>query len=128
MKKICVVTGTRADYGLLRWVMEGIRNSQELGLQVIATGMHLSPEFGLTYLEIENAVKSSGLKRTGINQKTWNEWQKNYGDIVSTLVLTYQEMNMKSEAELVLTSWLERNPGDINAKRIEKIYMATGNE
>ena len=71
-----------------------------------------------SYLEIENAVKSSGLKRTGINQKTWNEWQKNYGDIVSTLVLTYQEMNMKSEAELVLTSWLERNPGDINAKKM----------
>ena len=54
MKKICIVTGTRADYGLLRWVMEGIRNSKELGLQVIATGMHLSPEFGRTYLEIEN--------------------------------------------------------------------------
>ena len=71
-----------------------------------------------SYLEIENAVKSSGLKRTGINQKTWNEWQKNYGDIVSTLILTYQEMNMKSEAELVLTSWLERNPGDINAKKM----------
>ena len=71
-----------------------------------------------SYLEIENVVKSSGLKRTGINQKTWNEWQKNYGDIVSTLVLTYQEMNMKSEAELVLTSWLERNPGDINAKKM----------
>ena len=71
-----------------------------------------------SYLEIENAVKSSGLKRTGINQKTWNEWQKNYGDIVSTLVLTYQEMNMKSEAELVLMSWLERNPGDINAKKM----------
>ncbi len=71
-----------------------------------------------SYLKIENAVKSSGLKRTGINQKTWNEWQKNYGDIVSTLVLTYQEMNMKSEAELVLTSWLERNPGDINAKKM----------
>ena len=71
-----------------------------------------------SYLEIENAVKSSGLKRTGINQETWKEWQKNYGDIVSTLVLTYQEMNMKSEAELVLTSWLERNPGDINAKKM----------
>ena len=71
-----------------------------------------------SYLEIENAVKSSGLKRTGINQKTWNEWQKNYGDIVSTLVLTYQEMNMKSEAELVLTSWRERKPGDINAKKM----------
>ena len=56
MRKICVVTGTRAEYGLLRWVMEGIRNSSELNLQVIATGMHLSPEFGLTYREIEKDV------------------------------------------------------------------------
>jgi len=53
MRKICVVSGTRAEYGLLRWVMEGIRNSPKLELQVIATGMHLSPEFGLTYREIE---------------------------------------------------------------------------
>ena len=53
MKKICVVTGSRADYGLLRWVMEGIRNSPGLELQIIATGMHLSTEFGLTYREIE---------------------------------------------------------------------------
>ena len=53
MKKICVVTGSRAEYGLLRWVMEGIRDSSKLELQVIATGMHLSPEFGLTYREIE---------------------------------------------------------------------------
>ena len=52
-RKICVVTGSRADYGLLRWVMEGIRSTPGLELQVIATGMHLSPEFGLTYREIE---------------------------------------------------------------------------
>lgn len=42
-KRICVVTGTRAEYGLLRWVMEGIRQSPLLELQLIATGMHLSP-------------------------------------------------------------------------------------
>jgi GDP/UDP-N,N'-diacetylbacillosamine 2-epimerase (hydrolysing) len=53
MKKICVVTGTRAEYGLLRWVMQGIKESSLLELQVIATGMHLSPEFGLTYRDIE---------------------------------------------------------------------------
>lgn len=47
------MTGTRAEYGLLRWVMDGVRNSPELELQVIVTGTHLSPEFGLTYLEIE---------------------------------------------------------------------------
>ena len=52
-RKICVVTGTRAEYGLLRWVMEEIRESASLELQVIATGMHLSPEFGLTYRDIE---------------------------------------------------------------------------
>ena len=53
MKKICVVTGSRAEYGLLRWVMEGIQKSIELELQVVVTGMHLSPEFGLTLHEIE---------------------------------------------------------------------------
>lgn len=52
-RKICVITGTRAEYGLLRWVMQGIKDDSELTLQVIATGMHLSPEFGLTYREIE---------------------------------------------------------------------------
>lgn len=53
MRKICVVTGTRAEYGLLRWVMQGIKDDPVLTLQVIATGMHLSPEFGQTYREIE---------------------------------------------------------------------------
>lgn len=52
-RRICVVTGSRADYGLLRWLMEEIRDDPVLELQVIATGMHLSPEFGLTYRAIE---------------------------------------------------------------------------
>jgi GDP/UDP-N,N'-diacetylbacillosamine 2-epimerase (hydrolysing) len=52
-RKICVVTGGRADYGLLRWVMREITDDPGLNLQIIATGMHLSPEFGLTYGEIE---------------------------------------------------------------------------
>ena len=52
-RKVCVVTGTRAEYGLLRWVMEGIKDSELLELQLIVTGMHLSPEFGLTVRDIE---------------------------------------------------------------------------
>lgn len=52
-RKICVITGARADYGLLRWIMQGIKDIPELKLQIIATGMHLSAEFGLTYREIE---------------------------------------------------------------------------
>lgn len=52
-RKVCVVTGSRAEYGLLKWVMEEIRGSALLELQLVVTGMHLSPEFGLTYREIE---------------------------------------------------------------------------
>ena len=52
-RKVCVVTGTRAEYGLLYWLLKEIEADKELQLQVIVTGMHLSPEFGLTYKEIE---------------------------------------------------------------------------
>ena len=52
-RKICVVTGTRAEYGLLYWLMKEIKADSGLELQIIATGMHLSPEFGLTYRQIE---------------------------------------------------------------------------
>lgn len=49
-----MVTGSRAEYGLLYWLMKDIQQSTELELQVIASAMHLSPEFGLTYQQIEN--------------------------------------------------------------------------
>lgn len=52
-RRICIVTGTRAEYGLLRGVIDGVHRSPNLQLQLLATGMHLSPEFGLTYREIE---------------------------------------------------------------------------
>lgn len=56
-RKICVVTGTRAEYGLLYWLIKEIKKDEDLELQIIATGMHLSPEFGLTYKEIEKEFK-----------------------------------------------------------------------
>jgi len=52
-RRICVVTGSRADYGLLFWLMKAIADDKALELQVAATGSHLSPEFGLTAREIE---------------------------------------------------------------------------
>lgn len=56
-RKVCVVTGTRAEYGLLYWLLKEIEADKELELQLIVTGMHLSPEFGLTYKEIEKEFK-----------------------------------------------------------------------
>ena len=55
--KICFVTGTRAEYGLLYWLMRDIQKDPFFECQLIVTGMHLSPEFGLTYKEIEKDFK-----------------------------------------------------------------------
>ncbi len=52
-KKIAVFTGTRADYGLLYWLISDIQASEELTLQLIVSGSHLSPEFGNTFEQIE---------------------------------------------------------------------------
>lgn len=62
MRKICFITGTRAEYGLLKPLIDEFIDDDDFEVQIIATGMHLSPEFGLTYKEIEN----DGLK---INEK-----------------------------------------------------------
>lgn len=53
MKKIAVFTGTRAEYGLLYWLLKDIKADEELNLQLLVSGTHLSPEFGNTYREIE---------------------------------------------------------------------------
>ena len=52
--KISVVTGTRAEYGILRWILKFINDDSDLELQLIVTGMHLSPEFDMTYKYIED--------------------------------------------------------------------------
>ena len=52
MRKICVITGTRAEYGLLYWTMKALQADDEVNLSICVTGMHLSPEFGLTYKKI----------------------------------------------------------------------------
>lgn len=55
MRRICVVTGTRADFGLLRWVMQDIAASPALSLQLVVTGTHLATGYGDTWREIEDA-------------------------------------------------------------------------
>ena len=75
MRKICVITGSRAEYGLLYWLMKSVQEDTKLELQVVATGMHLSPEFGMTYKEIEK----HGFKI-----------DRNFGGLVKNIVETEQ--------------------------------------
>ena len=85
-KRICFVTGTRADYGIMSQLMKGVAETPGVRLQIIATNMHLSPEYGMTVNEIESdgfhideridsllsgdspaaTVKSMGLTQIGI--------------------------------------------------------------
>lgn len=53
INKVAVFTGTRAEYGLLYWLLRDIKTDQQLQLQLLVSGMHLSPEFGETYHQIE---------------------------------------------------------------------------
>lgn len=52
-QKVAVFTGTRAEYGLLFWLLKDIQSDPDLELQLLVSGMHLSPEFGETYQQIE---------------------------------------------------------------------------
>ena len=52
-RRICIVTGSRAEYGILYWLLREVADDAALELQLVATGMHLAPEFGLTYRQIE---------------------------------------------------------------------------
>lgn len=53
MQKVCIVTASRSEYGLLRWLIEDIKRDDELVLQLLVSGSHLSMEQGLTYRQIE---------------------------------------------------------------------------
>ena len=53
-RKICVVTGSRAEYGLLYWLLKEIEADHDIALQLVVTGMHLAPQFGLTVGVIED--------------------------------------------------------------------------
>ena len=52
-RKICFFTGSRAEFGIMHDLMHRVANDENCQLQIVATNMHLSPEFGLTYREIE---------------------------------------------------------------------------
>jgi UDP-N-acetylglucosamine 2-epimerase (non-hydrolysing)/GDP/UDP-N,N'-diacetylbacillosamine 2-epimerase (hydrolysing) len=52
-RKICVVTGTRAEYSLLYWLLMRLKQDPQVTLQLVVTGAHLSPEFGSTYKVLE---------------------------------------------------------------------------
>jgi len=93
-RKICIVTGTRAEYGLLYWLMKRIQEDQNLKLQIVATGMHLSPEFGLTYKQIEkDGFKIDGKVEMLLSGDTPTAISKSVGLAVISFADIFQILN-----------------------------------
>jgi GDP/UDP-N,N'-diacetylbacillosamine 2-epimerase (hydrolysing) len=112
-RKICIVTGSRAEYGLLYWLIKEVNCDQSLELQLIVTGMHLSVEFGSTYKEIEKDFKidkkidmhlssdtTEGISRSmGIAQKSFSEaYNELKPDIIVVLGDRYEIFSAASAA------------------------------
>lgn len=133
-RKICVVTGTRAEYGLLVPLMHEINNDEDLQLQIIATGTHLSPEFGLTYKEIEKEFKidkkiemvlssdtSIGVSKSmGLAQISFSEAYENLKpDIVVVLGDRYEIFSAASVAMICRIPIAHLSGGELTAGAID---------
>ena len=91
-RKICIVTGSRADYGLLYWLIKEIKVDKNLKLQLIATGMHLSAEFGLTYKEIEKDFKIDKKINISLSSDTSEGISRSMGIAQTSFSKAYNEL------------------------------------
>lgn len=127
--KICVATGTRAEYGLLKPLMTAIKNEPNWQLQVLVTGAHLSPEFGLTYVGIEqdgffidkkvemllssdtasSIVKSMGLGMIGFS----NALEELNPDLVVILGDRYEMLSLASSALIFTIPMVHIHGGEV---------------
>ena len=93
MKKVVYISGTRADYGLMKPVLTGINENPNLDLEIIATGMHLMPEFGNSI----NIIQKDGFKVSKINatheQDNKESMSEFLGKFVQNLTKEIAEIN-----------------------------------
>lgn len=92
-RKICIITATRAEYGSLYWIMKEIENDESLQLQLIVTGTHLSPEFGLTYKEIEKDFEINKKIEILLSSDTAIGLSKSMGLVQISFSEAYSELN-----------------------------------
>ena len=99
MRKIAVVTGSRAEYDLLYWIMRGIRDDSRLKLQLIVTGTHLSPEFGLTVKEIE---KDGFRIAEKVDMGLFSDTEKAIADYMGKGLLGFSETYRRLKPDLIV--------------------------
>lgn len=98
--KVCAITGTRAEYGLLYWLLKEIESDKDFELHLIVTGMHLSKEFGSTYKEIEKDFKIKKKIEIQVSSDADMEISKSMGLALISFAETFEEI--KPDAVVVL--------------------------
>jgi len=94
MKRIVYITGTRADYGLMRSTLGSIEKQRDLALSLIVTGMHLSREFGYTFREVQrDKFKIAAKVPTLLSQDTCTGTVKSFGRFVVRLADILEKLN-----------------------------------
>lgn len=137
-RKICVITATRAEYGLLKCLLEDIHSDSDLDLQLIVTGSHLSTEFGYTVKDIENdgfpiAKKIEILlssdspigisKSMGLAQISFAEaYHELMPDIVVVLGDRYELIPVVSAANIARIPVAHLNGGELTEGAIDEIF------
>jgi GDP/UDP-N,N'-diacetylbacillosamine 2-epimerase (hydrolysing) len=98
-RKVCYVTGTRADFGLMRSTLAALRDSEALELSIVVTGMHLSDKYGRTADEIKAAdLPISAIVKVDFASATGAEMARNLGKMMAGFVDAF----LKIEPDLIL--------------------------
>lgn len=137
MRTICIVTATRAEYGLMKCLIEDIHNDTDLELQLIVTGSHLSPEFGFTIQQIEednfpiskkieillSSDSAVGVSKSmGLAQISFAEaFDELKPDIVLVLGDRYELLPIVSSANIARIPVAHLNGGEITEGAIDEI-------
>ncbi len=98
-KKICVVTGSRAEYGLLYWTLKKLLNSKKIDLNILVTGMHLQKEFGYT---IKNIYDDGFKIKSKIKIHNAKKLKNNVADSISVGIKKFSKIFAKNNFDLLL--------------------------
>ncbi|SES96006.1 GDP/UDP-N,N'-diacetylbacillosamine 2-epimerase (hydrolysing) [Methanococcoides vulcani] len=117
MRKILYISGTRADYGLMKYTFNKIQNHPELQLEIIATGMHLMDEFGNTI----NEIKKDGFKYHIIDSTYDKDDKESMLNFIGTLIQKMPDVIEKIEPDIIL---LLGDRGEMLAGAIAGAYLS----
>jgi hypothetical protein len=83
-----------------------------------ATAIEILEKMRIQFLQMEGMVKTRGFGNKSVTKNDWSRWQKAFPELVSSLVYIYRKNDQLTDAELVLSDWVDRNPSDKNAQKI----------